>query len=203
VLELKNIRKNYGGVAALKDGNLKVAAGEVHLLLGENGAGKSTMMKIVAGMVERDGGEMLWNGYPVNVRTPGEAAAIGIAMVHQECLLAPHLSVAENIFLGREQTNRMGWLKRSKMLEVAGRLIAPLGQFGRNFLEFPCQPFLLLAQTLHPLPGMFHRRDLPLDFLQETQDFAHGLPVLALEPVNRRQPRLHLFQPPGIRLQSR
>jgi len=132
VLELKNIRKNYGGVAALKDGNLKVAAGEVHLLLGENGAGKSTMMKIVAGMVERDGGEMLWNGYPVNVRTPGEAAAIGIAMVHQECLLAPHLSVAENIFLGREQTNRMGWLKRSKMLEVAGRLIAQH--------HFPLQP---------------------------------------------------------------
>ena len=119
VLELKNIRKSYGGVAALKDGNLKVSAGEVHLLLGENGAGKSTLMKIVAGMVERDGGEMLWNGKPVNVRTPAEAAAIGIAMVHQESLLAPHLSVAENIFLGREQTNRAGWLRRGKMLEEA------------------------------------------------------------------------------------
>jgi ABC-type sugar transport system ATPase subunit len=123
VLELKNIRKSYGGVAALKEGNLAVSAGEVHLLLGENGAGKSTLMKIVAGMVERDGGEMLWNGNPVSVRTPGEAASIGIAMVHQESLLAPHLTVAENIFLGREQTNPAGWLKRGKMLEDAGRLI--------------------------------------------------------------------------------
>ena len=123
LLELNNIRKSYGGVAALQDGNLSVSAGEVHLLLGENGAGKSTLMKIVAGMVERDGGEMLWNGRPVNVRTPGEAAAIGIAMVHQESLLAPHLSVAENIFLGREETNRAGLLKRGKMLEAAQRLI--------------------------------------------------------------------------------
>jgi ribose transport system ATP-binding protein len=123
VLELKNIRKSYGGVPALQKGNLRVSAGEVHLLLGENGAGKSTLMKIVAGMLERDGGEMLWNGRPVNVRTPGEAAAIGIAMVHQESLLAPHLSVAENIFLGREQSNGVGWLKRGKMVAGAQRLI--------------------------------------------------------------------------------
>jgi len=60
-LELKNIQKNFGGVAALRDGNLSVAAGEVHLLMGENGAGKSTLMKIVAGMLQRDGGQMLWN----------------------------------------------------------------------------------------------------------------------------------------------
>lgn len=132
VLELKNIQKSYGGVAALKDGNLKVSSGEVHLLLGENGAGKSTLMKIVAGMVERDGGEMLWKGSPVNVRTPGEAAAIGVAMVHQESLLAPHLTVAENIFLGREQTSRAGFLRRGRMMEEARRLIGE-----RNF---PLQP---------------------------------------------------------------
>jgi ribose transport system ATP-binding protein len=123
VLELKNIQKSYGGVPALQDGNLKVSAGEVHLLLGENGAGKSTLMKIVAGMVGRDGGEMLWHGRPVDVRSPGEAAAIGIAMVHQESLLAPHLTVAENIFLGREPVNRTGWLNRNRMLESAQRLI--------------------------------------------------------------------------------
>jgi ribose transport system ATP-binding protein len=131
VLELRNIRKSYGGVAALKDGNLEVSAGEVHLLLGENGAGKSTLMKIVAGMVERDGGEILWNGSPVSVRSPAEAAAIGIAMVHQESLLAPHLTVAENIFLGRERTNDLGFLRRARMREEAARLIEehrfPLG----------------------------------------------------------------------------
>src|ERR1051325_633328 len=123
VLALKNIRKSYGGVPALKDGNLTVSAGEVHLLLGENGAGKSTLMKIVAGMVESDGGEMLWNSRSVNVRTPGEAAAIGIAMVHQESLLAPHLTVAENIFLGRDKTNSLGGFRRSGMIEQATRLI--------------------------------------------------------------------------------
>jgi ABC-type sugar transport system ATPase subunit len=77
---------------------LSVNAGEVHLLMGENGAGKSTLMKIVAGMLERDGGEFRWRGQGVRFRAPAEAAANGIAMVHQESLLAPHLSVAENIF---------------------------------------------------------------------------------------------------------
>ena len=100
LLQLESIQKRYGGVTALRDGNLQVAAGEIHLLMGENGAGKSTLMKIVAGMVERDGGQMLWRGQEVFLRSPAEAAAIGIAMVHQESLLAPHLTVAENHLSG-------------------------------------------------------------------------------------------------------
>ena len=91
LLQLKNIQKRYGGVTALEDGNLSVDAGEVHLLLGENGAGKSTLMKIVAGIVQRDAGAMLWQGREVDLRSPAEASQIGIAMVHQESLLAPHL----------------------------------------------------------------------------------------------------------------
>ncbi len=101
LLALRNIQKRFGGVAALRRGDLEVEAGEVHLLLGENGAGKSTLMRIVAGMLDRDSGEMLWQGRPADFRSPKEAAANGIAMVHQESLLAPHLTVAENIFLGR------------------------------------------------------------------------------------------------------
>ena len=97
--------------------------GEVHLLLGENGAGKSTLMKIVAGMVERDGGQMLWRGREVFLKAPAEASAVGIAMVHQESLLAPHLSVAENIFLGREDRLPFGWVNRRSMRERAARLI--------------------------------------------------------------------------------
>jgi ABC-type sugar transport system ATPase subunit len=127
LLELKDIQKRFGGVAALRDGNLAVNAGEVHLLLGENGAGKSTLMKIVAGMQERDSGQMLWNGREVFLRTPSEAAAIGIAMVHQESLLAPHLSVAENIFLGREERLPLGWVQRRRMTERAARLIEERG----------------------------------------------------------------------------
>jgi ABC-type sugar transport system ATPase subunit len=103
LLDLQHIQKRYGGVPALANGSLTVQAGEVHLLLGENGAGKSTLMKIIAGIVERDGGQMLWQGREVHLKTPADAAAIGISMVHQESLLAPHLTVAENLYLGREE----------------------------------------------------------------------------------------------------
>jgi ribose transport system ATP-binding protein len=123
LLQLQNIEKRFGGVTALKHGNLAVEAGEVHLLMGENGAGKSTMMKIVAGLIARDGGEMLWRGQPVRFRNPAEASSNGIAMVHQESLLAPHLSIAENIFLGREDAGPLGWVHRRRMTERAARLI--------------------------------------------------------------------------------
>ena len=124
LLELNHIEKRYGGVTALSDGCLAVQPGEVHLLLGENGAGKSTLMKIIAGIVERDAGQMLWQGREVHLKTPAEAAAIGISMVHQESLLAPHMTVAENLFLGREDRLPFGWVKRRRMIEAASRLIA-------------------------------------------------------------------------------
>lgn len=123
LLSLANIQKSFGGVKALRDGNLEVREGEVHLLMGENGAGKSTLMKIVAGLYARDGGEMLFRGQPVSFHRPAEASAQGIAMVHQESLLAPHLSVAENIYLGRPGVSKRGWIDRAKMLRQARSLI--------------------------------------------------------------------------------
>ena len=123
LLQLRNIQKRFGGVAALRSGNLDVRAGEVRLLMGENGAGKSTLMKIVAGMLKRDSGDFLWQGEAVDFRDPAEAASHGIAMVHQESLLAPHLSVGENIFLGREPRLPLGWVKRREMQERASRII--------------------------------------------------------------------------------
>src|SRR5207253_2769471 len=102
--------------------NLNVNSGEVHLLMGENGAGKSTAMKIVAGMFSPDAGQILWKGQPVSFRNPAEASAQGIAMVHQECLLAQHLSVAENIFLGREPASG-GWVNRRRVEQEAARII--------------------------------------------------------------------------------
>ncbi len=127
LLELKQIQKRFGGIAALRAGNLAAGAGEVHLLLGENGAGKSTLMKIVAGMLEPDAGEIVWRGRAARFRTPAEAAAAGIAMVHQESLLAPHLTVAENIFLGREPSPGYGIVNRRRMMESVARLIADHG----------------------------------------------------------------------------
>ena len=123
LLSLRGVQKSFGGVKALRKGNLEVRAGEVHLLMGENGAGKSTMMKIVAGMLQHDAGKMLWKGQSASFARPAEASANGIAMVHQESLLAPHLSVAENIYLGREASSSFGWVNRRKMLEEATRLI--------------------------------------------------------------------------------
>ena len=124
LLELEGIQKRFGGVQALADGNLSVAAGAAHLLLGENGAGKSTLMKIVVGMYAPDAGRVLWNGQEVRFGAPAEAARVGIAMVHQESLLAPHLSVAENIFLGREPRRPLGWVDRGRITAQARRLIA-------------------------------------------------------------------------------
>src|SRR6266849_4399200 len=123
LLQLKNIQKRFGGVVALRNGSLDINAGEVHLLMGENGAGKSTLMKIVAGMLERDGGEMLWKGQSAHFHNTAEAASQGIAMVHQESLLAPHLSVAENIFLGREPRLPLGWVDRNEIVQRATRII--------------------------------------------------------------------------------
>ena len=123
LLELKGIQKRFGGVTALRNGSLTVNPGEVHLLMGENGAGKSTLMKIVAGVQPADSGEIIFRDHKVSFRTPLEASANGIAMVHQECLLAPHLSVAENIFLGREPRKPMGWVNRREMEQQAARLI--------------------------------------------------------------------------------
>jgi ABC-type sugar transport system ATPase subunit len=132
LLSLQGIQKRFGGVVALRNGNLSVDGGEVHLLMGENGAGKSTLMKIVAGMQGADGGQFLWRGQAARFRTPAEAQANGIAMVHQESLLAPHLTVAENIFLGREPQAGAGWVKRRKMVQDAARLIEEH--------SFPLQP---------------------------------------------------------------
>ncbi len=122
LLELQSIQKSFGGVKALLDGNLAVGAGEVHLLLGENGAGKSTLMKVAAGMHRPDSGTIRWRGVPVHLRSPADAAAIGVAMVHQESLLAPHLTVAENIFLGRERLRGL-LLDRHRMEREAAALI--------------------------------------------------------------------------------
>lgn len=122
LLELDGIEKRFGGVHALRGASLQVEAGQVHALLGENGAGKSTLMKIIAGMQRRDGGVMRWQGSTVDFGRPAEAHEAGIAMVHQESLLAPHLTVAENLFLGRE-TKSGPLLDDAGMRRAATRLI--------------------------------------------------------------------------------
>ncbi|MGL5256178.1 MAG: sugar ABC transporter ATP-binding protein [Proteocatella sp.] len=102
IVELKNINKSFPGVKALDDVSFNLKSGEVLALLGENGAGKSTLMKILSGVYTRDSGEAIIFGEEVEHITPHKAQELGIAIIHQELNMCAHLSVCENIFLGRE-----------------------------------------------------------------------------------------------------
>jgi ABC-type sugar transport system ATPase subunit len=101
LLEMQGIRKQFGGVEALKGVDLDLEAGEIHALVGENGAGKSTLMKVLSGVISPDAGTMRLGGRPLRLRSVAEAQQAGIVMVYQELTLVPDLSVAENLFLGR------------------------------------------------------------------------------------------------------
>src|SRR6478609_12169163 len=103
-LELAHISKQYPAVKANDKVNLRVKPGEIHAVLGENGAGKSTMMKMIYGAVRPDEGEIRWNGAPVAIRNPQEARALGIAMVFQHFSLFDTLTVAENVWLGLDKS---------------------------------------------------------------------------------------------------
>ncbi|HEY3411682.1 MAG TPA: sugar ABC transporter ATP-binding protein [Armatimonadota bacterium] len=102
VLVMHGITKSYPGVKALKGVDFDLRPREVHALVGENGAGKSTLMKVLAGAEHRDAGELTVNGQSVEALTPAAAQELGIAIIYQEFNLVPHLTIAENIFLGRE-----------------------------------------------------------------------------------------------------
>jgi simple sugar transport system ATP-binding protein len=105
-LELKQITKKFGSLLANDQIDLKVEKGEIHAILGENGAGKSTLMNIVYGLVKADSGSILVNGAKVEINEPADALKFGIGMVHQHFMLIPVFTVAENIVLGHEKTNR-------------------------------------------------------------------------------------------------
>lgn len=102
MLELKNITKTFGSVVANRDVSFKVEKGKIHAIVGENGAGKSTIMKIAYGFYNADSGEIFFDGREVSIRTPHDAIALGIGMVHQHFMLVEAMTVAENIILGAE-----------------------------------------------------------------------------------------------------
>ena len=110
LISAQDVSKSFPGVRALKRVGFELLSGEVHALVGENGAGKSTLMKILAGIYSRDGGDIFYNGEPVNFTSPRAAQVVGIGIVHQELQLMNHLTVAQNIFIGREPRGRFGLL---------------------------------------------------------------------------------------------
>ena len=127
VLQMRGISKRYPGARALIGADLEVRAGEVHVVAGENGAGKSTMMKILSGAVRADGGEILLDGKPVQLTSPLKARKVGISTIYQELSLVPHLSVAENIFLGKTPTHWAGVVDFRRMRGEARRILDGLG----------------------------------------------------------------------------
>ncbi|MGL4340018.1 MAG: sugar ABC transporter ATP-binding protein [Rhodoglobus sp.] len=126
-LELSGAAKSFGPVIALADGTIQLRLGEIHALVGENGAGKSTLVKILAGLYTPDAGDFYVSGNPVSFRTVADSKAAGISVIYQEPTLFPDLTVAENIFVGRQPRGRFGLISRSAMREKARALFAQLG----------------------------------------------------------------------------
>ena len=124
MLAAKNISKKFSGVTALDNISLELYPGKVNAIIGENGAGKSTLMKIFSGVHTQYEGEIIYNGKLEKFSGTKAAEDAGIAIIHQELNLVPYLSIAENIFLGREITNAFGMLDEKQMNEQTKQLLS-------------------------------------------------------------------------------
>jgi ribose transport system ATP-binding protein len=122
VLVLSGLRKRFGATVALDGVDVNLAPGEVHALIGENGAGKSTLLNVIAGAIAPDAGSMQVNGTAYAPSSPHAAREAGVALIHQELSLCPHLTVAENVLMGLEPAHG-GWLDRGAMRREAARLL--------------------------------------------------------------------------------
>ncbi|GAB2715300.1 sugar ABC transporter ATP-binding protein [Arthrobacter bambusae] len=147
-MEVTDLRKTYGAVRALRGVDFELAPGEVHALLGENGAGKSTLIKILAGVESSDSGVLKIFGEEKSFRSPAESRAAGLAVVYQELSLVPSLTVAANLFLGREPHNALGAVKKSEIIRRTKEFLAEYG--------FPLDPKAVVA-------------DLPFAYRQMTE----------------------------------
>ena len=127
LLEMNGIDKRFHGVHALKGVHFDLRCGEVHALVGENGAGKSTLMKVLTGIHQADEGEITYLGNPYSVRNIGESQQLGISMIHQELNMMNHLTVAQNIFIGREPMSGKTFIKDGEMIKEAEKLFKLIG----------------------------------------------------------------------------
>ncbi|HZG95530.1 MAG TPA: sugar ABC transporter ATP-binding protein [Mycobacteriales bacterium] len=127
VIDVRQVSKRFLGVVALDQVSLQLRAGEVHALIGENGAGKSTLIKLITGVYQADDGEVVYLGNPVRFAQPRDAQAAGISTIYQEINLIPQVSVARNLFLGREPTGRGGLIDLPRMNREATEVVKRYG----------------------------------------------------------------------------
>jgi ABC-type sugar transport system ATPase subunit len=125
LLQLKGVGKSFGPVHALTNVNLDIPVGQVTALVGDNGAGKTTLIKCIAGIWEPSGGQILWNGRPVHIRSPKDASALGIATVYQDLALCDNLDIVQNMMLGHERVS-FGLLDEIWMERTAKQTLADL-----------------------------------------------------------------------------
>src|SRR4051812_21551476 len=123
-LELRDIIKVFPGVRALDGVSMEIHGGETHMLLGENGAGKSSLMKVLCGAYKADAGQILLDGHLLAIDSPADAARAGIAVIFQEFSLVPHLNIAQNLFLGRESRGALpGMVDEARMHREARAML--------------------------------------------------------------------------------
>jgi ribose transport system ATP-binding protein len=127
LLRADKLSKEYGATVAAQDVDMELAEGKVHALIGENGAGKSTVIKIITGLVRPNGGSITWRGTVTQLRSPREAQALGIVAVHQELTLVDTLTIAQNIWLGHEATNRINTIDSGALSDRSEELIKSMG----------------------------------------------------------------------------
>ena len=128
LLEMKGISKHFPGVKALDNVDFSLESSEVHALLGENGAGKSTLIKVLGGIYSIDEGEIFIDGEKISINQVKDAQSYGIGIIHQELVLVPQMTIAENIFLVKELTGKLGLISKPSMIEQAQQMLDKFGQ---------------------------------------------------------------------------
>jgi ABC-type sugar transport system ATPase subunit len=126
ILKMEGISKQFGGIHALNDVSINFERDKVNVIMGENGAGKSTLMRVLAGAITKDEGRIILDGEELHIHGPGDSIAAGITMIYQELNLVPYMSVAENIFIGRE-VRKNGFVKLGEQVKRSNELLGSLG----------------------------------------------------------------------------
>jgi ribose transport system ATP-binding protein len=154
-MKLINVDRYFGGIHALKHINLEIKRGQVHSIVGENGAGKSTMMKIISGVMMPSSGSMIYENHPIKLRNPKDAFELGIVMVHQEPSIFGDLSVIENLFCGNETVSTSGFIKWGNMYQEAIKMLDLVGldrsclKKRMGDLSLGTQQLLLIAKGIY------------------------------------------------------